>query len=237
MNAPLSRFMKKLADLPPVVKANFAEISQLDRDCEEKEREFGRACFELLARSHTTGGSKRAGGKGAPTPQEQYEEILNILSDWEEKTTEKLQLASECYQEVDRKINDLDKAYGKFAQNVAKTPQTEKKKSSGKTATSQNRKRKARERDVDTDATLDSLDFDSPLVEMPVDPNEPTYCNCHRVSFGNMIACEGAQCPIEWFHFQALRWIDHNAKRKVVLRCVQRAGRKRGRKSAAVEKK
>jgi hypothetical protein len=33
--------------------------------------------------------------------------------------TEKLQLASECYEEVDRYIIELDKAYGKFAQNVS----------------------------------------------------------------------------------------------------------------------
>jgi inhibitor of growth protein 4 len=35
----------------------------------------------------------------------------------------------------------------------------------------------------------------------PVDPNEPTYCVCKRVSFGEMIACENEDCAIEWFHF------------------------------------
>jgi inhibitor of growth protein 4 len=35
----------------------------------------------------------------------------------------------------------------------------------------------------------------------PVDPNEPTYCVCKRVSFGEMIACENEDCVIEWFHF------------------------------------
>lgn len=67
----------------------------------------------------------------------------------------------------------------------------------------------------------------SDVLDMPVDPNEPTYCLCHQVSYGEMIGCdnpdvsEGAvhgagagghgiltaalssalQCPIEWFHF------------------------------------
>jgi hypothetical protein len=36
---------------------------------------------------------------------------------------------------------------------------------------------------------------------MPVDPNEPVYCTCRRVSFGNMIACENPDCLIEWYHF------------------------------------
>ncbi|GAA6049924.1 hypothetical protein JCM3770_007052 [Rhodotorula araucariae] len=35
---------------------------------------------------------------------------------------------------------------------------------------------------------------------MPIDPNEPTYCYCDRVSFGEMIACENEDCSREWFH-------------------------------------
>jgi inhibitor of growth protein 4 len=35
----------------------------------------------------------------------------------------------------------------------------------------------------------------------PADPNEPKYCVCNRVSFGEMIACENEACAVEWFHF------------------------------------
>lgn len=31
--------------------------------------------------------------------------------------------------------------------------------------------------------------LDMPL-DMPVDPNEPTYCLCHQVSYGEMIGCD-----------------------------------------------
>lgn len=37
--------------------------------------------------------------------------------------------------------------------------------------------------------------------DMSVDPNEPVYCTCRRVSYGSMIACENPDCLIEWFHF------------------------------------
>eukprot|EP00056_Hartaetosiga_gracilis_P004069 m.71100 g.71100 ORF g.71100 m.71100 type:complete len:197 (-) comp11694_c0_seq2:2207-2797(-) len=40
--------------------------------------------------------------------------------------------------------------------------------------------------------------------DLPVDPNEPTYCFCHQVSFGEMIACDNPSCPIEWFHFSCV---------------------------------
>uniref|UniRef100_A0A0K2VH69 Inhibitor of growth protein n=2 Tax=Lepeophtheirus salmonis TaxID=72036 RepID=A0A0K2VH69_LEPSM len=39
------------------------------------------------------------------------------------------------------------------------------------------------------------------VLDMPVDPNEPTYCTCHQVSYGEMIGCDNVDCPIEWFHF------------------------------------
>ncbi|GAB4851408.1 PHD finger protein ing1 [Ancistrocladus abbreviatus] len=38
-------------------------------------------------------------------------------------------------------------------------------------------------------------------LDLPVDPNEPTYCVCNQVSFGEMVACDNPDCRIEWFHF------------------------------------
>jgi len=36
--------------------------------------------------------------------------------------------------------------------------------------------------------------------DLDIDPDEPTYCKCHQVSYGEMIACDNADCAIEWFH-------------------------------------
>ncbi|KAI0822658.1 hypothetical protein BC628DRAFT_655997 [Trametes gibbosa] len=36
--------------------------------------------------------------------------------------------------------------------------------------------------------------------DMPPDPNEPRYCFCNQVSFGDMIACDSRDCTREWFH-------------------------------------
>ena len=35
-------------------------------------------------------------------------------------------------------------------------------------------------------------------------PNDPLYCVCNRVSFGEMIACDNDNCPLEWFHFNCV---------------------------------
>lgn len=38
----------------------------------------------------------------------------------------------------------------------------------------------------------------------PLDPDEPTYCVCQQISFGEMIGCDNSRCPIEWFHFSCV---------------------------------
>lgn len=35
-------------------------------------------------------------------------------------------------------------------------------------------------------------------------PNEPVYCQCKRISFGEMVACENPDCAVEWFHFMCV---------------------------------
>ncbi|ORX65698.1 hypothetical protein DL89DRAFT_325526 [Linderina pennispora] len=38
------------------------------------------------------------------------------------------------------------------------------------------------------------------FADMPIDPNEPRYCYCRQVSYGEMVACDDENCEIEWFH-------------------------------------
>ncbi|PJF19536.1 Inhibitor of growth protein, partial [Paramicrosporidium saccamoebae] len=33
---------------------------------------------------------------------------------------------------------------------------------------------------------------------------EPTYCYCNQVSFGEMIGCDNPDCDIEWFHYSCV---------------------------------
>eukprot|EP00906_Rhabdomonas_costata_P027459 RCo038998 len=37
------------------------------------------------------------------------------------------------------------------------------------------------------------------------DPDEPVYCTCRRVSFGDMVQCDAPTCPYEWFHFECVQ--------------------------------
>ncbi len=45
---------------------------------------------------------------------------------------------------------------------------------------------------------LAALTGASDVLDMPVDPNEPTYCLCHQVSYGEMIGCDNQDVSIIW---------------------------------------
>ncbi|XP_047226950.1 inhibitor of growth protein 1 [Girardinichthys multiradiatus] len=49
--------------------------------------------------------------------------------------------------------------------------------------------------------------------DLPIDPDEPTYCLCEQVSYGEMIGCDNDVCPIEWFHFSCVG-LHHKPKGK-----------------------
>ena len=44
--------------------------------------------------------------------------------------------------------------------------------------------------DSEKDSLHNASTHASDVLDMPVDPNEPTYCLCHQVSYGEMIGCD-----------------------------------------------
>lgn len=38
-------------------------------------------------------------------------------------------------------------------------------------------------------------------IMMDIDPNEPLYCFCQQVSYGDMVGCDNDSCDKEWFHY------------------------------------
>ncbi|TVY33983.1 Inhibitor of growth protein [Lachnellula occidentalis] len=51
---------------------------------------------------------------------------------------------------------------------------------------------------------FDEIDDEGKII----DPNEPRYCLCNRVSFGTMIGCENPDCEKEWFHLECVGLSD-----------------------------
>ncbi|OAA59294.1 PHD finger domain protein (Ing1) [Cordyceps fumosorosea ARSEF 2679] len=53
---------------------------------------------------------------------------------------------------------------------------------------------------ADDDATSSMQDED----EGDIDGDEPTYCYCNSVSYGEMVACDSDDCEREWFHLDCV---------------------------------
>ncbi|CAA7399205.1 unnamed protein product [Spirodela intermedia] len=144
--------------------------------------------------------------------------------------TEKVLLARQAYDLIGSHIKRLDEDLSQFAEDLkqeGKIPLDEpvtlpplpavlkdERRRSG-LLTPQSRRSEFRERDWDRERDRDLELMPPPgshkknaLTAMDVDqsdPNEPTYCVCHQVSFGDMIACDNENCEGgEWFHYSCV---------------------------------
>ncbi|KAL3232122.1 Chromatin modification-related protein YNG2 [Nakaseomyces bracarensis] len=60
---------------------------------------------------------------------------------------------------------------------------------------------------TERDGTLDLQNYQEELFSsMNENENEDQnlYCFCQRVSFGEMVACDGPNCKYEWFHYECV---------------------------------
>ncbi|KAF8270371.1 hypothetical protein EI94DRAFT_1723065 [Lactarius quietus] len=68
-------------------------------------------------------------------------------------------------------------------------------------------------------------------------PDEPKYCYCNNISFGDMVACDHPQCKLEWFHLDCVGLTEAPHSRTwycrdcepLVRKTEQGSTRKRGR--------
>ncbi len=52
--------------------------------------------------------------------------------------------------------------------------------------------------------------------------NEPKYCYCNQVSFGEMIACDNEDCEVEWFHYECVGLVQPPKGQWYCNECVQK---------------
>ncbi|KAJ7771879.1 hypothetical protein B0H16DRAFT_1515075 [Mycena metata] len=115
---------------------------------------------------------------------------------------------------------DLDDALG-GGENKAPAPSQQRRKKS----------KKGRKKDpVPNEAVVPPPRPKPPHIPNP-DPNEPRYCYCDQVSFGEMIACDDPRCTREWFHLicTGLPTAPEGRKKWFCDECTQRKNQKRNR--------
>ncbi|XP_028398090.1 inhibitor of growth protein 4-like [Dendronephthya gigantea] len=69
----------------------------------------------------------------------------------------------------------------------------------------------------------------SQAVDWVYDPNEPRYCLCNQVSYGEMVGCDNPNCSIEWFHYGCVGITDPPKGKWFCPKCIAIMSKKKRR--------
>jgi len=215
----LEHYLDSLEDLPSQLRQNFYNMRELDVQNREIMIDIDSASDEYLRKVRDLSPGKR---------KAEMEKIQKMFKKSKETADEKVQLAIQTYELVDKHIRRLDNDLAKFESEMkekGRLSQTESEeeveddeisKKNNKKKLKDGKKKKGGKQDDDkkkkkqkgskadqatTPSNMGILGVPQEIIDMPVDPNEPTYCLCQQVSYGEMIGCDNQECPIEWFHF------------------------------------
>lgn len=214
----LEHYLHSLEDLPEELRKNFENMADLDKQNKTIMVDIDSASDEYLRKVRDLTDADR---------KAEMEKIQKMFKQSKEFADDKVTLAINTYELVDKHIRRLDNDLAKFESEMkekGRLSQTEseeeevdddrkrgnkKKTKDGKKKKGSNKdddKKKKKQKSVKSDTTaiqnvVGMLQVPQEVLDMPVDPNEPTYCLCAQVSYGEMIGCDNQECPIEWFHF------------------------------------
>ncbi|RZF41047.1 hypothetical protein LSTR_LSTR002679 [Laodelphax striatellus] len=236
----LEHYLDSLEHLPIELQRNFNLMRDLDSRAQGVMRNIDKLADDFLSNIK------------ALSPEKKKENMSAIQSQFnkaKEFGDDKVQLAIQTYELVDKHIRRLDSDLARFEseiqdkallsstrtqeesatqkrgrkkakdkekkkrvaggssaeEEVSKTARKKQKKTGGKSGTGPGKGATTTTNSATENSLLSAIPINHPsavdVLDMPVDPNEPTYCLCHQVSYGEMIGCDNPDCPIEWFHF------------------------------------
>jgi len=213
----LEQYLDSLEDLPTELKNKFSSMKELDIRNRDIMVSIDSASDEYLRKVRDLSPSKR---------KQEMEKIQKMFKKGKEMSDQKVQIAIQTYELVDKHIRKLDgdlakfesemKEKGRLSQTESEEEEVEEEKKGkkknlkdgkkGKKGGREEEKKKKKQKNTKSDTSLTQSQFGNlpipqEVLDMPVDPNEPTYCLCQQVSYGEMIGCDNQDCPIEWFHF------------------------------------
>ncbi|ORY96483.1 hypothetical protein BCR43DRAFT_491769 [Syncephalastrum racemosum] len=204
----LEGYTDTIEGLPIELKRSFMLIRQLDEDSEK-----------LMDMVETTAMSLKARSIPQKDRRQEMLHVREMLTELLRKGEEKFTLAKSNYDSIDRHCSRLDVDLTRFEDEqiigpsrtvrAASTP-VEEEEQPEKKRKKRGRKKKTDEEDIPQGEYLSQEDSKQhaeaaiSLSNLPIDPNEPVYCYCRQVSFGEMVACDNDECEIEWFHLECV---------------------------------
>ena len=228
----LEHYLDSLESLPADLRRNFNLMHELDKKNKSILEDVDSASDEYLRKVRELSSEQR---------KNEMEKIQTMFAKAKAHGDDKVSIAIQTYELVDKHIRRLDSDLAKFEAEMKekgrlsqteteeeeekeedvgrKRKKKEKAGTRGKKGANKNekddKKSKKKATAVGANKSVGSevgttglgalppgmLQVPQEVLDMPVDPNEPTYCLCAQVSYGEMIGCDNSDCPIEWFHF------------------------------------
>ena len=122
------------------------------------------------------------------TCSDEIEKIQVLKRSIEILTSKKLDLAIKSYDFIDLNVKGIDTEMNVLEKAIVDAGQAVPIYKAGKSSCLKESD------DVLSEAVHDKR-------ELGTTSNEPVYCICKQVAFGDMIACDNEDCAVEWFHY------------------------------------
>lgn len=240
----LEHYLDSLESLPGELRRNFTLMHDMDDKNRNILRDVDAASDDYLRKVQDLNSDAR---------KIEMEKIHGLFKKAKEYGDEKVSIAVQSYEIVDRYIRRLDGDLTKFeaemrekgrislaeaeedgiddenglddnGNNTAYSGVRRRKHKSGQTPTTGSNTKKKGQKNrqgnknnltghenstaITEEATsICQNEFGLEVIDMPILPNEPTYCSCQQVSHGEMVGCDNPECLIEWFHFGCVKLI------------------------------
>ncbi|VDQ03645.1 unnamed protein product [Trichobilharzia regenti] len=185
--------MFDLEHLPPHLRQEFEIMRDLDQKVQDIIRQIQQRTTYLFEHANDMTKEER---------KAQIEQIRILFKKGKEISNDKVSRAESAYELVDKQICRLDADMFEFKKAL------ESKKVKKTRARREQEQPKSPKIPATAALALALTNNPREVLDMPVDPNEPTYCVCQQVSYGEMVACDNRDCPIEWFHFDCVGLVN-----------------------------
>uniref|UniRef100_H3C9W3 Inhibitor of growth protein n=1 Tax=Tetraodon nigroviridis TaxID=99883 RepID=H3C9W3_TETNG len=211
----LEDYLEMIEQLPMDLRDRFTEMREMDLQVQNATDQLEQKVNEFFVNAK----------KNKPEWREEQMEV--IKKDYYkalEDADEKVQLANQIYDLVDRHLRKLDQELAKFkmeleADNAGITEILERPlgllqpERAALWARGRSRRHHhgggpggpghspALAQELSQQASALRESEANSQVDWTYDPNEPRYCICNQVSYGEMVGCDNTDCPIEWFHY------------------------------------
>eukprot|EP01029_Cantina_marsupialis_P026336 TRINITY_DN704_c0_g3_i1.p1 TRINITY_DN704_c0_g3~~TRINITY_DN704_c0_g3_i1.p1 ORF type:complete len:261 (-),score=88.08 TRINITY_DN704_c0_g3_i1:163-945(-) len=219
----VEEFLECINEVPKDVKRNFALIREIDEQCHHKHVRLNQMRDAYIDHVHQV--SKLLDQKDKSSFDEtieinnlkeemnQIDELEKVVSDL---AAEKVNISSQIYTIVENGLKELEDRIGvAHTIPVAVSPVKRARKPSTVMTQAAPTTTTAVEPEATTTTTTASTPQPPPVFAATTpaisetrgfhdEEENQTYCICKGASHGEMIGCDGANCLIEWFHFECV---------------------------------